>query len=84
MGDFNIPGVKWLNDDIGINTEGKHSNQIVNEVADLIQISFNSLSLSSIINDCNSFGNYLDLVFTDLQAIEIKNCIDSLIEITVV
>ena len=81
VGDFNIPGIDWCNTDFGVLHNNKSTFRIVNGVAELLQYIVNSLALRSNINICNSFDNYLDLNFSDIDGLEVHDCMDPLFDV---
>ena len=62
-GDFNLPNIKWQNDEFGAHISGGQSPQS-RILSDLIAY----LNLNQRNNISNVYGDFLDLIFTNIES----------------
>ena len=80
LGDFNIPGYKFKNENNKIKLIGHHSCKEIRSIANFIKNEMNNLELLQFNQVYNYKENILDVVFSNLN-IEVTECIDPLLKI---
>lgn len=70
LGDFNLPGISWINERTGMRTVGDLPLISQRDILQTLLYNFNFIGLSQISCFTNSVGNYLDLFFTDLEGVD--------------
>ena len=80
LGDFNITKYNWVNNNYHCTAIGRNPSHIINRIVLLLNSFCNTNSLRQFSSIKNNYDNILDLVFSNIDNIQVNESIDPLLE----